>query len=174
MWDYATQSGIRSRKGVSRVNEGFFRDSFEEISVGDTTETIGRTLTESDVVNYANVTGCWFPVHTDKEFAASTMFGDRIVQGTFLVGLAEGLLFQNRETSIRANAGIGEISFHQPVYIDDTVRYTAEIIEKTPRDDDHGIVTAAIRCQNQHGEIVVEFENQYLVARAQQEDPTHD
>lgn len=174
MYEYDMQSGIGSEKGVSRVSKGFFRDSFEGISVGDTTETIGRTITESDVVNYANATGCWFPLHTDKEFAASTMFGDRVVQGTFLVGLSEGLLFQNRETSIRANAGIGEITFHQPVYIDDTVRYTAEIVDKTPRDDDHGIVTAAIRCQNQHGETVAEFENQYLVARAQQEDSIHD
>jgi acyl dehydratase len=156
------------------VNDGLFTGHYESITVGDTTRTIGRTLTEADVVNYANVTGCWFPVHTDKEFAASTQFNGRVVQGTYLIGLAEGLLFQNRETSIRANAGISDVTFHQPVYLDDTVHYTAEVIDKTDQDDAHGIVTIAIRCHNQRDETVLEFENRYLVAKPSAEAETHE
>lgn len=156
------------------MSDELFAGSYEDISVGDKTQTIGRTLTEADIVNYANVTGCWFPLHTDKEFAESTQFGGRIVQGTYLIGLAEGLLFQNRESSIRANAGISDITFHQPVYLDDTIHYTAEVLDKTVQDDAHGIVTAAIQCHNQRDETVLEFKNQYLVARQSQETETHE
>jgi acyl dehydratase len=156
------------------VSEGLFAGSYEEIAVGDETRTIGRTITEADIVNYANVTGCWFPLHTDKEFAESTQFEGRVVQGTYLIGLAEGLLFQNRESSIRANAGISDITFHQPVYLDDTIHYTAEVLDKTSQDDGNGIVTAAIQCHNQRDETVLEFENRYLVARPSQEDEAHE
>ncbi|MDB2294163.1 MaoC/PaaZ C-terminal domain-containing protein [Halorubrum ezzemoulense] len=156
------------------MSDGVFTGHYESIAVGDMTQTIGRTLTEADVVNYANVTGCWFPVHTDKEFAASTQFDGRVVQGTYLIGLAEGLLFQNRESSIRANAGISDVTFHQPVYIDDTVHYTAKVVDKTVQDDVHGIVTMTICCHNQRDETVLEFDNRYLVARPSEEADTHE
>ncbi|WP_440008911.1 MaoC/PaaZ C-terminal domain-containing protein [Halomicrococcus sp. SG-WS-1] len=136
---------------------------YDEIDVGETATTIGRTLTESDVTNYANATGCWLPIHTDREFAAETTYGERVVQGTFLLGLAEGLLYSNEPTGIRANAGMDNIRFHNPVFIGDTVHFEAEVLEKTDRGDSAGIVTLGIEGKNQDDQTVVEYQTNLLM-----------
>ncbi|WP_458210590.1 MaoC family dehydratase [Haladaptatus sp. NG-SE-30] len=136
---------------------------YDEIEVGETATTIGRTITGSDVVGYANTTGCWLPIHTDAEFAAETEFGERVVQGTFLLGLAEGLLYGNEPTGIRANAGMDEIRFRQPVFIGDTVHFTAEVREKRDRNAQSGIVTLDIRGRNQDDEQVVTYTTNLLM-----------
>jgi acyl dehydratase len=141
------------------VIEGFY----DRVAVGETVETIGRTITESDVMNYANATGCWLPIHTDREFAADTQFGERVVQGTFLLGLAEGLLYSNQPTGIRANAGMEAIQFRQPVLIDDTIHFEVEVLEKTPRDDRSGVVTLGVAGKNQRDETVVEYRTNLLM-----------
>lgn len=136
---------------------------YDEIDVGDSATTIGRTVTESDVMNYANVTGCWLPIHTDREFAEGTDFGERVVQGTYLLGLAEGLLYGNQSTGIRANAGMDSIRFHQPVYFGDTIQFEAEVVETVDRSDDSGIVTLDIEGANQDEETVVSYQTNLLM-----------
>nr|WP_303648824.1 MaoC/PaaZ C-terminal domain-containing protein [Haloarchaeobius litoreus] len=148
-----------SESSGESVLEGFY----DNVQVGDTVETIGRTVTESDVVNYANATGCWLPIHTDREFAEETQYGERVVQGTFLLGLAEGLLYSNEPTGIRANAGMEAIQFHRPVFIDDTVHFEVEVLEKTPRDDHSGVVTLGVEGKNQDGATVVEYRTNLLM-----------
>lgn len=136
---------------------------FDTVDVGDRVTTIGRTITEADVVTYANATGCWLPIHTDREFAAETAYGERVVQGTFLLGLAEGLLYSNEPTGIRANAGMDDIAFHRPVFIDDTIRFDVEVLEKTPRDDQSGIVTLDVEGTNQDGHTVVTYRTKLVM-----------
>lgn len=136
---------------------------YDEVAVGDSVATIGRTITESDVVEYADSTGCWLPIHTDREFAAETDFGERVVQGTFLLGLAEGLLYSNEPTGIRANAGMDDIRFRRPVYIDDTVHFEVDVLEKTPRDEESGVVTLGVEGKNQREETVVEYQTNLLM-----------
>lgn len=149
--------------------EGFY----DRVAVGETVETIGRTITESDVMNYANATGCWLPIHTDREFAADTQFGERVVQGTFLLGLAEGLLYSNEPTGIRANAGMEAIQFRQPVFIDDTIHFEVEVLEKTARDEQSGVVTLGITGRNQRDEAVVEYRSNLLMLTTEAAE-THD
>jgi acyl dehydratase len=136
---------------------------YDQVEVGETVETIGRTVTESDVVTYANTTGCWLPIHTDREFAKQTQYGERVVQGTFLLGLAEGLLYSNEPTGIRANAGMEEIQFRRPVHIDDTVHFEVEVLEKAQRDDHSGVVTLDITGKNHRDETVVEYQTNLLM-----------
>lgn len=146
-----------------RAQEDLLSKSFTDIEVGDETTTIGRTITEADVVGYANATGCWIPLHTDRAFAEESMYGGRVVQGTFLVGIAEGLLYGNQPTAIRANAGIDEVRFEQPVYLDDTVHFEASVTDKRQRDDGFGLVTVQIEGYNQRDQRVVQFTCRYLL-----------
>jgi len=146
-----------------RVKQSLLSKSFAEINIGDETTTIGRTITEADVVGYANSTGCWIPLHTDREFAKESMYGGRVVQGMFLVGMAEGLLYGNQPTAIRANAGVDEIRFEQPVYLDDTVHFEALVTDKGQRDDGFGMVTVEIEGYNQRDQRVVQFTCKYLL-----------
>lgn len=146
-----------------QVSEDLLSKSFTEIEIGDETTTIGRTITEADVVGYANATGCWIPLHTDRAFAEESMYGGRVVQGTFLVGMAEGLLYGNQPTAIRANAGIDEVRFEQPVYLDDTVHFEASVTDKSQRDDGFGIVTVQVEGYNQRDQRVVQFTCRYLL-----------
>lgn len=136
---------------------------YDDVSVGDVATSIGRTITESDVIGYANTTGCWLPIHTDAEFATQTRYGKRLVQGTFLLGLAEGLLYTNEPTGIRANMGMTSVEFHHPVFIGDTISFEAEVTDTVERDTDSGIVTLDITGFNQDEEPVVSYTNRLLM-----------
>jgi acyl dehydratase len=135
---------------------------YDELVVGEEYTSIARTITEADVVGYANATGCWFPLHTDREFAKRTRFGKPVVQGTFLLGLAEGLLFTNQPSGIRANAEIDTVEFERPVFIGDTVRFRVRVLDTEDVDDDAGIVTVGITGLTGE-ETFLEYENRLLM-----------
>ncbi|WP_254838586.1 MaoC family dehydratase [Natronomonas marina] len=136
---------------------------YDELVVGEEYTSIARTITETDLVAYANATGCWFPLHTDREFAERTRFGEPVVQGTFLLGLAEGLLFTNRPSGIRANAGIDDVSFERPVFVGDTVRFRVRVLDTEDVDEETGIVTVEIRGLKEDGDAFLEYENRLLM-----------
>lgn len=132
---------------------------YDELAVGEEYTSMARTVTETDLVNYANATGCWFPLHTDREFAERTQFGEPVVQGTFLLGLAEGLLFRNGESGIRANVGIDAVEFGRPVFVGDTIRFRVRVVDTADVDDDSGIVTVRIRGLNDDADVFLEYQN---------------
>lgn len=136
---------------------------YDELVVGDEYTSMSRTITETDMVSYANTTGCWFPLHTDREFAKDTRYGEPVVQGTFLIGLAEGLLFTNGESGIRANVGIKEVEFDRPVFVGDTIRYRVQVTERDDIDEETGIVTVRIRGLDEDDQVFLEYENRLLM-----------
>lgn len=138
-------------------------DYYDELAVGEEYTSMVRTITETDVVNYANATGCWFPLHTDREFAERTRFGEPVVQGTFLLGLAEGLLFKNGESGIRANVGIDGVEFERPVFVGDTVRFRVRVIDTEDVDAESGIVTVRIRGLDEDDDVFLGYRNRLLV-----------
>lgn len=140
---------------------------YDELTTGEQETSMARTITEADVIAYANVTGCWFPLHTDAEFAAETRFGQPVVQGTYLLGLAEGLLFRNGPSGIRANAGMEDIEFRRPAFVGDTVRFRVTVLEKEPREDSGGYVTVRIEGINENDEVLVSYTNRLLMVSSE-------
>lgn len=136
---------------------------YDDVAEGDEMTSIGRTVTETDVTTYANTTGCWLPIHTDAEFAQQTQYGERLVQGTFLLGLAEGLLYTNEPTGVRANMGIERVEFKNPVFIDDTIHFEATVTDTQDRDSHSGIVTMDVTGFNQHDDPVVTYTARLLM-----------
>ncbi len=130
---------------------------FDEFEVGQTFKTPARTITDTDIVNFAGVTGDFNPVHTDDEFARAGPFGERIAHGPMLVGMSFGLLSRIDlfDGTIIALRDI-KWSFNAPVRIGDTVHVVAEVKQCKPGKTrtDRGYAEFEILIVNQTGETV--------------------
>lgn len=137
---------------------------FEEFEVGETRETFGRTITETDFVVHAGHTGDFFPHHMDAEFMKNSAFGQRIAHGTMTFAIGIGLTA--REINPAAfTYGYERLRFPKPVFIGDTIltRITIsskQVDEKRPR---HGRIVEKCEVLNQRGEVVMACEHILLV-----------
>lgn len=123
--------------------------------------SLTRTITESDVQQFAELVGDYNPVHVDDTFAKKTRFGRRIAHGMWGVSLISAVL----GTRLPGPGTIylsQTIQFLAPVYSGDTV--TAQVTVLKVRED-KPIVTLELLCQNQDGEVVLKGEAVVLVER---------
>jgi acyl dehydratase len=127
---------------------------FDDFYVGQRFVTKARTVTEADVVNFAALTWDHNQLHTDAEFAATTMYGKRIAQGLLGVTFQAGLASPLTEQSILAFLEL-KWQFKLPLYIGDTIH--VEQVVKEMREDkqkDRGILTFEKEAINQRSEVV--------------------
>jgi len=141
-----------------------FNKYFDEISIGEKILSHGRTITEADIVNFAMFSSDWFPLHTDVEYARSSMFGGRIAHGLLVLSVASGLIPPQSEFTI-AFYGMDNVRFINPTRIGDTIHAEIEVIEKEERNDQSGIITYRQIVRNQRGEEVVVGIMKSLMAR---------
>lgn len=129
---------------------------FEEIAIGDIAESSGRTITESDIMLFADFTGDHNPVHTNAEYAKGTIYGEQVAHGLLGLSIAGGLAWHTGLLERTAEALIGmEWKFRNPIYIGDIIRLRAEVRKKKemPRMNG-GFVTFNATLLNQRGETV--------------------
>lgn len=104
---------------------------FEDFEIGDAMETAGRTVTESDVMRFAALSGDYNELHTNAEHASHTMFGERIAHGllglSIASGLSAGLGFA--EGTVEAFISL-EWKFRAPIKFGDTIRARLEVKQK--------------------------------------------
>lgn len=141
-----------------------FNKHFDDIDVGEKIVSHGRTITETDVVNFAMFSADWFPLHTDVEYARSSMFGGRIAHGLLVLAVASGLIPPRPEYTI-AFYGMDNVRFMNPTRIGDTIHAEIEVIEKEERNEQSGIITYRQIVRNQRGEEVVVGIMKSLMAR---------
>lgn len=132
---------------------------FEDIRVGDSAITAGRTVTEADVASFAGLSGDFNPIHMDREFARNTVIGRRIAHGLLVLSIGSGLFTQcEMNMSIRSNVmALMDVrwKFLKPVFLGDTVYLKAEVLEKKEvTKPDRGIVIQQRAISNQSGEVV--------------------
>lgn len=141
--------------------------SFDRLEVGAEITTRGRTITETDIVSFAALTGDWHPQHADATWAAESPFGERIAHGMLVVSYAIGLLpiDPGRVVALRA---IRNLVFKRPVAIGATIRARARVAELKPLDDDHGLVTLAVGVRDADDRLVARLSIDALWRR----DPT--
>ncbi len=128
---------------------------FEEFEIDDSAESVGRTITEADIVNFASLSGDWNRIHTDAEYSKQQPFGQRIAHGLLVLSIASGLAMRMgfMEETIQAFMGL-EWQFRRPVRIGDTVRLRMTVQEKKQmRRLDGGIVTLKMEVLNQQDEV---------------------
>src|SRR3954470_8144215 len=98
-----------------------FRKYFEELEIGETLLTHRRTVTESDVVNFAGISGDFFYAHMDDIAAKESLFEKRVAHGYFVLSAAAGLFVDPAPGPVLANYGLEGLRFVKPVYIGDTI-----------------------------------------------------
>ena len=133
----------------------------DEFNIGDIYTTQAITLTETHVVNWAGLTMDFYPLHMDREYAARTSFGERLVHGPMIFGIAVGLagMAQIGGTAPIAWLGADKMRMLRPVKIGDTVRVEIEVLEKREtRKPEQGIQVWRYTTRNQRDEDVMVFD----------------
>ncbi len=104
---------------------------FEDFAIGNILVTGGRTITETDIVNFAGISGDFNHIHTNAEFAKHDTFGQRVAHGMLVQSIATGLAVQSGiiEGTVLAFRE-ATCKFSLPIFIGDTIRVKIEIIEK--------------------------------------------
>jgi acyl dehydratase len=142
---------------------------YEDFTVGKVlAHEVTRTVTETDNLMMTALTMNVQPLHLDTEFAARSIYGQRIVNSIFTLGLVTGIPVQ--ETTLGTtlgNLGFREIEFPKPVFIGDTLRVETEALDKRVSNSrpDTGIVGIEHRGYNQRGELVCVVRRTALMKR---------
>lgn len=130
---------------------------FEEFSIGDKIITTARTITETDIVNFAGLSGDFNQIHIDAAYAGTQMFKQRVAHGLLVLSIASGLAVQTRfmEQTVMAFREISEWKFSKPIFIGDTIHVELEVTELKgmPRLGG-GAVTIKLNVKNQNDEVV--------------------
>ncbi len=138
---------------------------FEDLQPGASWTTPRRTVTETDIVNFACLTGDFDPLHVDHEAAAQGMYGKPIAHGLLGISLLAGLGIQHPAVHTVAFVTIRNWQFLKPIFPGDTVHAVNEVLETRPRGRRFGQVTWKRRLLNQQGVVTQEGEFETLVAK---------
>lgn len=142
---------------------------YEDYLIGDTRQTLGRTVTETDIVLHAGQTGDFYPHHMDAEWCSTQPFGQRIAHGTLIFSIGVGMT-AGAVNPEAMSYGYDRLRFVKPVYIGDTIRIKVTV--KAKRDHarrlGQGIVTELVEVVNQQDETVLVCEHLLLVNKRSQ------
>jgi len=131
---------------------------FEDFEEGLELSSMGRTMTEADIVNFSGFSGDFNPLHTDAQYASKGMFGERIAHGMCGFSMAIGLIVRLNifEGTIVAFYGIDEWRFRAPIKIGDTLHSMGKVVEKKEsKKENQGMVTFMVDVLNQDGTSVM-------------------
>jgi oxepin-CoA hydrolase/3-oxo-5,6-dehydrosuberyl-CoA semialdehyde dehydrogenase len=155
-------------ESVDRIHP--FRKYFDEIEVGDTLITHRRTITETDIVNFAGISGDYFYAHMDDIAARESIFEKRVAHGYFVLSAAAGLFVDPAPGPVLANYGLENLRFVKPVYAGDTIQVRLTCKQKTAKDTPpdvipQGVVAWDVEVTNQDREPVAVYTILTLVKR---------
>ena len=142
---------------------------FEDFKLGEKAVSPGRTVTETDVVMFAALSGDWSELHTNAEYMKDSAFGQRIAHGLLTLSIATGLALRTggRGTiDMLAFLGMDKVRFtNSPVFIGDTIRVELEVIESRTSQSrpDAGILKFKNTVTNQRNEEVATWETAVMV-----------
>ena len=137
-----------------------FKKHFEDLEIGETLITAKHTVSEADIVNFANVSGDNFYAHMDATSLEGTIFEGRVAHGYFVLSKAAGLFVDAKKGPVLLNYGLEECRFTKPVYPGTTigVRFTVkekvDQEQKSKEDIPKGIVKFLVDVYDQTGETV--------------------
>jgi len=137
---------------------------YGELAIGQRKMSRGRTITETDVVNFCMLTGNWLEIHSNAEFAKHALYGQRLVQGSLVFSIVNALLPFEPEV-VEAFYGVDRLRFYLPTFIGDTLWSSTEIVELQDRSEGFGIATSRLSGMNQRQETVMSCEFKLLVRK---------
>lgn len=137
-----------------------FKKHFEELEIGETLITHKHTVSEADIVNFANVSGDNFYAHMDATSLEGTIFTQRVAHGYFVLSKAAGLFVDAKKGPVMLNYGLEECRFTKPVYpgmtigVRLTVKEKVDTEKRTAEDIAKGIVKWLVDVYDETGETV--------------------
>jgi acyl dehydratase len=141
---------------------------FEDFEVGQTHTTMGRTLTDADVMTFVGFSGIWEEIFVNAQYAREqTIFKARVVPGLCVLVVVEGLYVLTGHTHHgRAYLGLDELRLVAPVVCGDTIRaqVTVQSLRPTKRAG-HGILALAHRVLNQDDAEVMTYKTTRMMER---------
>jgi acyl dehydratase len=144
----------------------FEKKYFERVEINSVRETMGRTITETDIVIHAGQTGDFFPHHMDAEWCKTQPFKQRIAHGTLIFSIAIGLT-ASVINEVAITYGYERLRFLKPVFIGDTIKVKVAIKEKKDyKKPGYGLITELVEAFNQYNELVMICEHILLVEKA--------
>lgn len=139
--------------------------SFEDYTIGAVRETLGRTITETDIVIHAGQSGDFYPHHVDAEWCKTQPFGQRIAHGTLIFAVAVGLT-AGAVNPEAFSYGYDRLRFIRPVFIGDTIHTRVTLKDKRDfKAPGSGVVVELCEAFNQRGEVVLACEHLLVVKR---------
>ena len=141
---------------------------FEDFEVGSEFVTPARTITSTDIVNFACLTGDFNEVHTNFEYCKTTPFGEPIAHGPLIYGIMGGLTYASgiNDGTLLALLQIDNWRMLNPVKHGDTIRMQSQVLEKKESSKpDRGVVTFLRKCVKQDGSVVQEMKATLMYKR---------
>ena len=130
---------------------------FDDVEVGQEWDSPGRTVTETDIVNYAGLSGDFNPIHVDHEFAKTTPFRRPVAHGLLVWAIASGLGIHSPPMRTLAFLSVKEFVFKGPVFVGDTIRVRSKVLSKETRGRGRrGVISWLRQIVNQQGKVVQE------------------
>ena len=142
---------------------------FEDFESTEPVQSGERTVTEADVLAFAQLTGDIVELHTNDAFAKTTKYGQRIAHGALVFSISIGLATQMKlfNDTIIAFAGVDKLRFVAPVFFGDRVRVVKRVTERKEMGPGQGIITFDSRVMNQDAKLVLAYMDRILVKRRQ-------
>lgn len=143
---------------ITEDNHPFTR-TFNQLAIGETFYTQSRKISIEDIEHFAEFTGDTFYAHMDEDAAKrNPFFPGRVAHGYLLLSFAAGLFVQPDEGPVLANTGLDNLRFMTPVVANDSIKVRLVVKHKTPRNDEYGEVRWHVTLNNQHDDVVAEYE----------------
>ena len=141
---------------------------FEDFEVGAEFVTPARTITSTDIVNFACLSGDFNEVHTNFEYCKTTQFGEPIAHGPLIYGVAGGLQYASgiNDGTLLALLQIDKWRLLAPVKHGDTIRMKSTVIEKKESSKpDRGVIVFERKCIKHDGTVAQEMTATILYKR---------
>jgi len=131
------------------------RIQYEDLEVDAEHKSSGRTVTETDVVNFAGLSADYNNMHIDEEFAKKTVFKTRVAHGMLVTSIATGLWFTMPRLATVAFMGLEDWRFSGAVFPGDTIHITRKLVEKREhKRPNMGFFIFEVNVHNQKDEVV--------------------
>lgn len=143
---------------------------YEDLHVGMTFRSPGRTITDADLVAFSGLTGDYSELHTSDVYAKASQFGRRVAQGMLGLAYAHGLMWARtgelRETAI-AFLGINEWKFVNPIFVGDTlfVNYRIAELRDSKSKPTQAIATFDVELVDQDGRVLQQGKKALLLSK---------
>lgn len=137
---------------------------FDDVEVGQEWMSLGRTVTEADIVGFAGLSGDFNPIHVDHAHAANTPFRRPVAHGLLVLSISSGLSLYAPPMRTIAFLALREWEFKEPVFPGDTIRVRTRVLEKHQRARGRrGEVLWGREALNQENKVVMQGKSLTLV-----------